>query len=140
MAKGDLEVDERIEGLSVRSWDGPGYKPVVRFGAWCFAELNHAEKFAAENLSYRERHLKTDETFVLVEGEATLLVGKELTPVRMERGKFYNVKAGTWHQINTVPGTRVLIVENDDVDAASEKESCLPPQSVVQANSEEEQG
>ena len=117
----DIKVDERVEGLSVRSWDGPGYKPVVRFGAWRFAELNHAERFAAENLSYRERHLKTDETFVLVEGEATLLIGEALTPVRMERGKFYNVKAGVWHQINTVPGTRVLIVENDDVGDASEK-------------------
>ena len=123
----DIEKDDGIDGLSVRSWDGPGYKPVVRFGAWCFAELNHAEKFAAENLSYRERHLETDEVFVLVEGEATLLIGEALTPVRMERGKFYNVKAGTWHQINTVPGTRVLIVENDDVDAASEKSSVNAP-------------
>lgn len=123
----DIEKDDGIDGLSVRSWDGPGYKPVVRFGAWCVAELNHADKFAAENLSYRERHLGTDEVFVLVEGEATLLIGEALTPVRMERGKLYNVKAGTWHQINTMPGTRVLIVENDDVDAASETASVDAP-------------
>lgn len=121
MEQREITTDDSIAGLSVRGWDGAGYKPVVKFGAWCFAELNHAEKFKAENLSYRERHLKTDETFVLVEGEATLLIGEALTPVRMEKFRFYNVKAGTWHQINTVPGTRVLIVENADVDEASEK-------------------
>ena len=108
------KYDDSIEGLSVGTWDGPGYKPVVRFGSWCFAELNHAEKFKAENLSYRERHNTTDEAFVLIEGEATLLIGEKMTPVKMERNRIYNVKAGTWHQINTVPGTRVLIVENGD--------------------------
>ena len=116
----EVTADDSVEGLSVRAWDGPGYKPVVRFGAWCFAELNHAEKFAPENLSYRERHNRTDETFVLVEGRATLLIGEGMRRVEMARNRFYNVKAGTWHQILTEPGTRVLIVENDDVDDASE--------------------
>ena len=113
-------TDDSVEGLSVRAWDGPGYKPVVRFGAWCFAELNHAEKFKPENLAYRERHNRTDETFVLVAGKARLLIGEKLTPVEMVPFRFYNVKAGTWHQIQTEPGTRVLIVENDDVDEASD--------------------
>jgi len=122
MEQKEISIDDSVAGLSVRGWDGAGYKPVVQFGAWCFAELNHAEKFRAENLKRHERHLKTDETFVLVEGEATLLIGKELKPVKMEKFRFYNVKAGTWHQINTIPGTRVLIVENADVDEASEIE------------------
>ncbi len=116
----EVEIDDSIAGVSVRAWDGAGYKPVVKFGRWRFAELNHAEKFRPENLAYRERHLKTDETFVLVEGEATLLIGESLRRVPMVKFRFYNVKAGTWHQIQTAPGTRVLIVENDDVDAASE--------------------
>lgn len=110
-----ISVDESVEGLSVRSWDGAGYKSVVQSGTWCFAGLNHAEKFKAESLAYLERHPNTDETFVLVEGEATLLIGEEMKRVPMEKFRFYNVKAGTWHQINTKEGTRVLIVENADV-------------------------
>lgn len=108
-------IDDSTEGLSIRGWDGAGYKPVVKFGAWCVAELNHAEKFKAENLSYIENHPNSDETFVLVEGEAILLVGEEMRCVPMERFRFYNIRAGVWHQINTKPGTRVLIVENADV-------------------------
>lgn len=115
MEQKEITVDDSLEGLSVRSWDASGYKPVVQFGAWCFAELNHAEKFADKNLSYLERHPNTDETFVLVEGEAVLLVGEKMVRVKMEKFRFYNIKAGTWHQINTQPGTRVLIVENADV-------------------------
>ena len=115
-----VSADEPVKGLSVVRWDGPGYKPMVRYGSWCFAGLNHASKFAPENLSYCERHNRTDEAFVLVAGRATLLVGEDLAPVEMEPNKIYNVKAGTWHQIQTEPGTRVLIVENDDADAFSE--------------------
>ena len=110
--------DDSVEGLSVRRWDGPGYKPVVRFGSWCFAELNHADMFAT--VTWRERHNRTDETFVLIEGRATLLVGEDLKPVEMERNRFYNVMAGTWHQIKTEPGARVLIVENADADDFSD--------------------
>ena len=117
-----VETDDSVEGLSVRAWNGNGYKPVVRFGAWCFAELNHDAKFAAENLSYRERHLKTDEAFVLIDGKAKLLVGEKLSSVEMMRNKIYNVRAGAWHQIVTEPGARVLVVENDNVDDASEIE------------------
>ena len=115
-----VKSDETVEGLSVVQWEGPGYKPLVRFGSWCVAELNHASKFAAENISYCERHNRTDEVFVLVAGRATLLVGEKLTAVEMERHRAYNVKAGTWHQILTEPGARVLIVENDDVDDFSD--------------------
>lgn len=115
MEQKDISIDDSVPGLSVRGWDGAGYRPVVQFGAWCFAELNHAEKFKPENLSYLEQHPNTDETFVLVDGEATLLVGEAMTPVKMEKFRFYNVKAGVWHQIITGPGARVLIVENADV-------------------------
>ena len=108
-------MSENIAGLTVGDWRGDGYKPVVTYGNWCCAILNHAEKFDEKNLSYVERHPNTDEVFVLLEGEAELLIGMEMKRVKMERGKMYNVSAGTYHQIITRPGTRVMFVESADV-------------------------
>ena len=99
-----------MDGLEIFSWDGEHYKTLVSYGAWRVAMLNHGVKFV--KATYLERHLKTDEVFVLLEGEATLIIGAEMARVPMEKYKAYNVKAGQWHQIETVPGTRCLIVEN----------------------------
>ncbi len=101
-----------MEGMEILSWGGEQYKPLMVYGAWRVAMLNHGMKFV--KATYLERHLKTDEVFVLLEGAATLIIGEEMTRVPMEKCKVYNVKAGQWHQIETVPGTRCLIVENDD--------------------------
>ena len=93
----EISVSDPIEGFTVRSWDGPAYKPILDFGTWRIAGLNHAERFSEAARVKKSRHL-----------------GDDLAPVKMERNKVYDVKAGTWHQIATVPGTRVLIVENAD--------------------------
>ena len=110
----EVSISDPVEGFTVRSWDGPAYKPILDFGTWRIAGLNHAERFSEAARVRKSRHLTTDEAFILLEGEATLYVGDDLTPVKMEKNKVYDVKAGTWHQIATVPGARVLIVENAD--------------------------
>jgi len=110
----EVSSHDPVEGFSVRSWDGPAYKPILDFGTWRIAGLNHAERFSEAGRVKKSRHLTTDEAFILLEGEATLYVGEDLTPVKMEKNKVYDVKAGTWHQIATTPGTRVLIVEDID--------------------------
>jgi len=93
---------------------GEGYKRMVNGPLWTVAALNYAERFDARNLVRLERHLLTDEVFVLLQGEATLVVGLGLERVKMEPCKAYNVKAGEWHHILVTPGTRVLIAENSD--------------------------
>ncbi len=67
--------------------------------------------------------METDEVFVLLDGSATLFIGKEMNPVKMERFRIYNVKRGVWHQIHTEPETRCLIVENVDT-SPSNSEYC----------------
>lgn len=101
-----------VDGLDVHSFDGDGYVRAVTYGAWRVAFLNHAEMFASP--TYIERHRETDESFVLLEGEAVLLVGEEKLPVSMIRNRIYNVRKNVWHQILTKPGTRCLVVENAD--------------------------
>ena len=113
------EVDRAnpVDGLDVVSYDGCNYIRGVEFGGWCVAFLNHGERFAVP--THIERHVKTDEAFVLLAGEATLLIGESRREVRMECGKIYNVRKGTWHQIVTTPATRCLIVENADTGAVN---------------------
>ena len=107
----------QFEGIEVLDYSGPNYKALMAFGSWRVAFLNHGDKFAPERPERLERHLETDEVFVLLDGSATLFAGKEMNPVKMERFRIYNVKRGVWHQIHTEPGTRCLIVENRDTSA-----------------------
>ena len=106
-----------VDGLDVVSYDGRNYISGLEYGGWRVAFLNHGERFAAP--TYIERHNKTDEVFTLLSGEATLLIGESCMEVRMECGKIYNVRKGTWHQIVTTPGARCLIVENADTCMAN---------------------
>ena len=103
-----------MEGLEIFEHAGEGYKRLVDRPKWTVASLNYAQRFDENGITYLERHNLTDETFVLLTGEATLLVGREAGRVRMEPLKFYNIKAGVWHNIIVTPGTRVLVAENSD--------------------------
>ena len=109
----EVEVSIPAEGLDVLDWNGPGYKKVHSFGEWRIAYLNSGPLFDEKNFSWIERHLKT-EAFVLLEGEAVLVVGEGKHRITMERNKVYNVRKGVWHQILMRPMSKSLIVENLD--------------------------
>jgi ureidoglycolate hydrolase len=98
---------------------GEGYARVVDGPKWTVAELNYAEKFDPAKISYLERHTETDETFVLLAGEATLLIGENAQRFPLEMLKCYNMKKGVWHNIIVSPGTRVLVVENSDTSRSN---------------------
>lgn len=103
-----LEIADHIEH---------SYKPVVDFGAWRVAYYNNTQDKVTP-VEYLERHLETDEVFVLVAGSCQLIVspngseGFEVT--EMEPLKVYNVKSAAYHQVALQPGCRLLIVENVD--------------------------
>ena len=109
-----MKSEDMIAGIDIVEHVGEGYARVVNGAKWTVAEINHADRFDERKMSYLERHNLTDETFVLLAGEATLLVGENAERVPLEPLKCYNVKAGVWHNIIVLPGTRVLVVENSD--------------------------
>lgn len=99
----------------------PGYKPLVYFERWRVAILNDdPEQFRKEKVHFLERHNETDEVFVLLSGECTLLVGGlgecpgAIEEVVMEPNKIYNVRKSVWHNLIGSEGFAVLIVENAD--------------------------
>lgn len=112
-----MRTKENKDGLEVLDYTGEGYNKTMHFDTWRVAYLNHGPRFMPENFEKLERHNLTDEVFVLLEGEAVLLIGEKAEKVKMEPFKLYNVKKGCWHHIFTKKGTRVLIVENNDTSA-----------------------
>ena len=103
-----------MDGLDILEYAGENYSRVVSGAKWTVAALNYAERFDERNIVDLERHILTDESFVLLAGEATLLVGEKAERVKMEPLKVYNVRAGAWHNIFVSPDARVLVVENAD--------------------------
>lgn len=81
---------------------------MTEFEGWKIGFLRYSRRFSA--LTGMERHLLTDEAFVLLEGSATLYVEQET--IVMEKCTVYNVKKGKWHHITVSEDATVLVVEN----------------------------
>jgi ureidoglycolate hydrolase len=111
-------MDERLLEISV--YDGVGYQPLIDYGAWRVAILRWEQSMLPEKMEYMERHTQTDEVFVLMNGQATLILGGNGSKAQgvdkqaMEQGKLYNVKRYTWHTITLSQDASILIVENQD--------------------------
>jgi len=101
-------------------FNGEGYKPLVDFGSWRVAFLRFIDELIPENIHRLERHVETDEVFVLLAGEAILFFGEgeeeieALTSLEMKPGKLYNVRKNTWHCCVLSRDATILLVENKD--------------------------
>lgn len=85
-----------------------GFKVAAEYGEWKVGMLHYNERFS--RLGEMERHLLTDEVFVLVSGRATLYTDSEA--VEMEQGSVYTVPAAVWHHIVVSEDASVIVVEN----------------------------
>jgi hypothetical protein len=122
-------MDEEL--LEIREFTGPGYQPVIDFGAWRVAILNYLDEIHPEQIQSMERHNDTDEVFVLIKGEGMLFLGEGLLhitkviPQVMEAGKIYNVKRSVWHTVVLSRDGSVLIVENQNTSRDNSNYSSL---------------
>lgn len=106
----------------VYDYTDEGYKALVYYGGWRVAIINYADRFDEANFEKLERHLETDEVFILIDGRATLVAGEECEKIPMEKGKIYNIKKAGWHHIfvdKAYPETKVIVVENADTTKAN---------------------
>ncbi len=108
--------------IEITEYTQAGYKPVVDYGSWRVAVLNDIDELEVPNLKTMQKHLLTDEVFVLLKGSVTLFTAGKgweigtITKQMLEPYKCYNVKAGVWHTHTLAPGSSVLIIENRDTD------------------------
>ena len=98
---------------------GAGYEPFLIRPGWQVAQLKYMPELRADVITRVERHMQTDEVFILCKGHAMLVAGREgaagldFEAVSMEPGVTYNVPAGVWHNIVLTPDDLVSIVEKD---------------------------
>ena len=125
-------MDESL--IEIRDYNGAGYQPLIDFASWRVAVMRYSDPYAPEKIERVERHVETDEVFVLLAGEVTLFVGDGgtraecLVPQPMEPLKLYNVKRGVWHTILFSRDASVLIVENRDTDQHNTEFAALTPE------------
>lgn len=111
-------IDEKL--LEIREHRETGYSPVIDYGAWRVAILNHSPDLRPENLNTMQRHNETDEVFVLLCGRCLLFVAdgdetaSEIYAENMKPYRVYNVKKAVWHTHALSKDAMVLIVENRD--------------------------
>lgn len=108
--------------LQIKEYDGEGYLPLIDFGAWRVAYLRFIDELNPENIRNLERHVETDEVFVLLAGQAVLFLGEGEQDIEllhhqvMESGKLYNVKQNAWHACALSRDATILLVENRNTD------------------------
>ena len=73
-----------MKELEIYYYNEEGYDPTFSFESWRAAYLNYALRFDKKGIEFLERHNETDELFLLMQGEATLLVGESAKEVEME--------------------------------------------------------
>lgn len=114
-----MQINDKTlpEGLEVFEYTGAGYERTMHYGEWRVAFLNWAEKFDAASDFPPERHMLTDEVFVLLAGSATLEIGASGEKVSLQPQRLYNVRAGVWHRVRVSRDACLLIVENHSTGA-----------------------
>lgn len=109
----------------ILKFEGTGYKELMRYNSWKVAVLNYIDELEIENLSYVEAHLETDEIFVLLKGEATLIfydpIVKKFSYLKLEPYKVYNVKLGIFHTHVISKDCSLLIVEESNTSETNSK-------------------
>ena len=114
-------MDNR-ELVRVSGYSGAGFAPLTSFGTWRIAVCNAKQD---EQLFSVQRHLETDEAFVLLAGTCAMLVAAGENDVGAARWvpmqplHVYTVPKNVWHAHMATAGSSLLIVENEDTGDAN---------------------
>ena len=109
-----------ITGAMIQRFEhtGAGYAPLVLADGWQLARLNFTQAQLPSALTMLDRHVFTDEAFMLVRGRCVLIAYDEETRLAetlpMEWGVAYNIPRMTWHNIAMEEGSVALIAEGRD--------------------------
>jgi ureidoglycolate hydrolase len=121
------------EVLDIIAYTDKGYKPLIDFNGWRVAYLRYLDGLFPPKIDKLERHMQTDEVFVLIGGQATLVMGgnksfvDSLETVCMQPRQLYNVRKGAWHGVVLSRDATILLVENTNTCEANSEYFDLTP-------------
>ena len=113
-------MKQTVPGVVIAEFNGPSYKPVIQSDADWMAAVMNGEKDSWRMPERIEKHLNSDELFVLLAGKALMITGGygeepgKINVLRMKKNLLYNVKAGTWHATPMGKDGKFLIIERKD--------------------------
>lgn len=114
---------------------GEGYLPLVFSADWQVALLNWESGMEdAQQLKTVERHVYTDEVFVLIRGTAALISFSKSSfrIIDMQPGIIYNVKRGVWHNLRASRDASMIIVEKRNTHLHDVETKVLNEQEIEQ--------
>lgn len=106
--------------IAVYEYGGEGMQRVFENEKWTVGIKNWKLANDVTGIDCLERHNKTDELFVLVEGACTLAYanesekGLEFGVVNMQPNKVYNIPATLWHNTITQKDTKMILIEDSN--------------------------
>jgi hypothetical protein len=100
--------------LQIINYTEPGYKPLLLSKGWMVALLNADKLCEVTNAVKIERHVNSDEAFILWRGKGMIFTSEDgkVEAVEMILGAIYNVRPGGWHGVISTPDASWIIVEN----------------------------
>lgn len=117
------------------TYDGEGLKRVYENEKWTVAIKNYKSANDISNFDNLERHNKTDEFFILLQGKCTLVFANEengklvFEKEVMKPNTVYNIPQSLWHNTITEKDTKMILVEdvstsmdNSDIRKMTEEE------------------
>ncbi len=103
--------------IDIKEHKDDGFRVMLESGEWKIGFLRYNERFS--KFAEMEKHLLTDESFILLSGSATLHTEKE--QIEMKPETLYTVPAREWHHIVVSPDATVMVVENRDTSRENTK-------------------
>ena len=104
--------------IGVKEFSGEGMSRVYENQKWMVGIKNWKPANDISGIDCLERHNETDELFVLLAGQCTLIYANEIgqnidiQAVKMEPFKVYNIPAGLWHNTVTCKDTKMALIED----------------------------
>ena len=107
------------------TFEGEGMQRVFENEKWTVGIKNWKPANDITGIDCLERHNKTDELFVLIDGSCTLIYanetenGLDIGTVKMEPNKVYNIPATLWHNTITKKDTKMILIEDSNTSMAN---------------------
>jgi len=111
--------------LEVHETEQKGFQPLVTFQTWRVAMMTDLQSEPPEKFYRLQRHMKTDEVFILLQGKCILFLADGEDPIEhqfaedLKLFRVYNVKQGIWHSHILSEDAKVIIVENADTSPSN---------------------
>lgn len=124
--------------LSLSHYEGPGIGGTVEGREYTILLLNYLPRLSPDKIADMQRHLETDESFILLQGKAVLFAAEgadapgELQHYVMEPGVIYTVPKNIWHTQAMTEDAKILLVENSGTVAENSPRCPITEQQCAQ--------